>query len=262
MTNMEQKVSVITTTYNDAVHLRQIVRLVAAQDYRNIEYIIIDGDSWDETPQVLEEARQLFGERLKVLSEPDSGIYHAINKGLRLADGDIIGFCFDLFAAEDVISRMVKAIERNKADGVHGDLLYMEGKRVVRRWHQGQGKLLFGWLPGHPTFYIKREVYEKYGCYREDYKVAADYEFMIRCLKDGQVRLAYIPQVLVYMEHGGTSSSGPGAYLLSLREGHRALRENGMRFALFTDLCRTLRVLFQFRGNAKLGPYGEYNDGK
>lgn len=243
---MKQKVSVITATYNDARHLRQIIRLVAAQDYENIEYIIIDGASTDETPQVLEEAGALFGERLKLLSEPDTGIYAAINKGLALATGDIIGFCFDRYAARDIISRIVRAMGAEQADGAHGDLLYMEGNRIVRYWHQGQGKLRFGWLPGHPTFYVKKEVYERYGNYREDYKVAADYEFMIRCLKDGQVKLAYLPQILVYMEHGGTSSSGPGAYLTSLLEGHRALKENGIRFAWFTDVCRTLRVLLQF----------------
>lgn len=252
---MKPKVSVITTTYNDAAHLQQIIRLVAAQDYENIEYIIIDGASTDETPQVLAEAERLFGERLKVLSEPDCGIYSAINKGLRIATGEIVGFCFDRYASGDVLSKMVQIMETEHTDGVHGDLLYMDGDKVVRYWHQGQGSLRFGWLPGHPTFYIKRAVYEHYGFYREAYKVAADYEFMIRCLKDGQVKLSYLPQILVYMEHGGTSSSGLQAYLLSLREGHRALKENGVRFAWFTDLCRTLRVLSQFW---KKGHRGEY----
>lgn len=240
------KVSIITTTYNDARNLRETVRQVAKQDYPDIEYIIVDGASTDETPEVLKEAGERFGNRLRIVSEPDKGIYSAVNKGIRLATGDLIGCFFDRYADTHVISRMVETIEREKTDGVHGDLYYMDGGKIVRKWHQGQGSLRFGWLPGHPTFYVKRSVYEKYGLYKEDYRVAADYEFMVRCLKDGSVKLSYIPKVLVHMSYGGTSSSGLSAYLTSLKEGHRALKENGVHFAWFTDVCRTLRVLFQF----------------
>lgn len=244
---MSLKVSVITVTYNDAENLARIIGQVAGQDYENIEYIIVDGASTDSTPGVLEDAFRIFGSRLKVISEPDNGIYSAINKGIRASEGELIGCCFDRFADSTVIRRMVEAVERQRADGVHGDLDYMDGDRVVRKWRQGQGSLRLGWMPGHPTFYIKRRVYERYGLYKEDYKVSADYEFMVRCLKDGRVKLAYIPEVLMHMSYGGTSSSGLSAYLLSLTEGHRALKENGVSFAWFTDLCRTLRVLSQFR---------------
>lgn len=240
------KVSIITATYNDAQNLRRIMYQVAKQDYEDIEYIIVDGASTDETPQVLEEARTLFGEQVRILSEPDQGIYSAINKGLRMASGELVGCCFDEYAHAHVVSRMVETIRKEGTDGVHGDLLYMDGERVVRKWHQGQGKLRFGWMPGHPTFYIRRSIYEKYGYYKEDYKVSADYEFMVRCLKDGSVKLSYLPEVLIRMAYGGTSSSGLSAYLVSLKEGHRALVENGISFAWFTDLCRTVRVLLQF----------------
>ncbi len=240
------KVSIITTTYNDAKNLQKIIRLVAKQDYPDIEYIIVDGASTDETPKVLQEARDLFGERVKIISESDKGIYSAINKGIKMASGDLIGTCFDAYADTSVIKRMVDIVEKEGTDGVHGDLLYMQGDRIVRRWHQGQGNLRFGWLPGHPTFYIKKSVYDRYGLYKEDYRVSADYEFMVRCLKDGQVKLSYLPEILIYMDYGGTSSNGLSAYLTSLREGHRALKENGVKFAWFTDLCRTVRVLLQF----------------
>ncbi|NLL79459.1 MAG: glycosyltransferase [Clostridiales bacterium] len=240
------KVSIITTTYNDAANLRRTMQQVAGQDYPDIEYIIVDGGSSDETPEVLKEAEELFRGRVCILSEPDHGIYNAINKGIRLATGELVGCCFDQYADKHVISRMVEIIEREGTDGVHGDLLYMDGERIIRKWHQGQGNLRFGWLPGHPTFYIKRSIYEKYGLYKEDYKVSADYEFMIRSLKDGSVKLSYLPEVLIHMAYGGTSSSGLSAYLTSLKEGHRALKENGIRFAWFTDMCRTLRVLRQF----------------
>lgn len=240
------KVSIITTTYNDKENLKKTIAQVKNQDYDNIEYVIVDGGSTDGTREVIEEAAEYFGDRLVWISEKDKGIYDAINKGIRLSTGDILGCCFDQYAGPDVISKMVAIMEKEGTDGVHGDLYYMEGDKVVRWWHQGQGKIRFGWMPGHPTLYLKKDVYDKYGLYKTDYRISADYEFMIRILKDNQVKLSYLPEVLIYMAHGGTSTNSLGAYLAGMKEGHRALRENGVRCAWFTDLCRTLRVLAQF----------------
>lgn len=240
------KVSIITTTYNDKENLKKIIAQVKNQDYENIEYVIVDGGSKDGTLEVIAEAAEYFGSRLKWISEKDKGIYDAINKGIRLSTGDILGCCFDQYAGPDVISKMVAIMEKEGTDGVHGDLYYMEGDKVVRYWHQGQGNIRFGWMPGHPTLYLRKSVYDKYGLYKTDYRISADYEFMIRILKDDKVKLSYLPEVLIYMSHGGTSTNSLGAYLAGMKEGHRALRENGVRFAWFTDLCRTLRVLAQF----------------
>ncbi len=244
MTN--PKVSIVTVTYNDGENLRRIVRQVSAQDYENIEYIIVDGGSTDKTKEVIGEAEEIFGERFKWVSEPDGGIYDALNKGIRMASGEIIGCCFDRFAASDIVTKMVRKMEQEGTDGVHGDLYYMDGDRIVRCWRQGKGCIRFGWMPAHPTLYLRRAVYERFGCYRTDYRISADYELMIRILKDGEVKLSYLPEVLIYMDHGGTSTNSLGAYLDGMKEGHRALRENGVRFAWFTDICRTLRVLAQF----------------
>ena len=240
------KVSIITTTYNDKENLKKIIAQVKNQDYANIEYVIVDGGSTDGTLEVIAEAAEYFGDRLKWISEKDKGIYDAINKGIRLSTGDILGCCFDQYAGPNVISKMVTIMEKEGTDGVHGDLYYMEGDKVVRYWHQGQGNIRFGWMPGHPTLYLRKSVYDKYGLYKTDYRISADYEFMIRILKDDKVKLSYLPEVLIYMSHGGTSTNSLGAYLAGMKEGHRALRENGVRFAWFTDLCRTLRVLAQF----------------
>lgn len=243
------KVSIVTAIYNDKENLKRIIRQIQSQDYDNIESIIVDGGSTDGTLEVIREAEKSFreeGRELKWISEPDQGIYDAINKGIKLATGEILGCCFDQFAAPDVLTKMVSIMEREGTDGVHGDLYYMDGEKIVRHWHQGQGKIRYGWMPGHPTLYLRREVYETYGYYKTDYRISADYEFMIRILKDEKVKLSYLPEVLIYMSHGGTSTNSLGAYLEGMREGHRALRENGVRFAWFTDLCRTLRVLVQF----------------
>lgn len=240
------KVSVITTTYNDAANLGQIMEQVAKQDYENLEYIIVDGGSTDETPELIRRMEERMPGQVRWISEKDSGIYDAINKGIRLATGDIIGCCFDRYADAGVISRMVSVMEQERTDGVHGDLCYMDGERVVRRWHQGQGNIRSGWMPGHPTLYLRREVYERFGLYKTDYRIAADYEFMVRILYRKQVTLSYLPEILIYMSHGGTSTGSLGAYVESLKEGHRALKENGVPFAWITDLCRILRVLAQF----------------
>jgi len=243
---MSQKVSIITTTYNDCENLAKIIERVKEQDYSNIEYVIVDGASKDDTIKVIEEAQAYFGDRLKWISEPDQGIYDAINKGIRLATGDIIGTCFDTFTSKDVISKMVQTIEKEQTDGVHGDLNYVDGERIVRRWRMGQGDVRFGWMPAHPTLYLKKEVYETYGLYKEDYRIAADYEYMLRILKDKKVKLSYIPEILIEMDYGGTSTSGLSAYWVSLVEGHRGLKENHVRFAWFTDGCRILRLVLQF----------------
>lgn len=244
--NTLPKVSVITATYNDAPNLKRIMDQVARQDYENLEYIIVDGGSTDGTMDLIHEMEARMPGKVRCISEPDRGIYDALNKGIALAGGDIIGCCYDRYADENVLSRMVRAMEDEGTDGVHGDLYYMDGDRIVRRWHQGQGSIRTGWLPGHPTLYLRRQVYEKYGVYRTDYRIAADYEFMVRILYKKKVRLSYLPEILIYMSHGGTSTGSLGAYVQSLMEGHRALRENHVPFAWFTDLCRTVRVLLQF----------------
>ena len=244
------KVSVITTTYNDAANLGRIMEQVAGQDYENLEYIIVDGGSTDGTMGLIRQMEQKMPGRVRFLSEPDQGIYDALNKGIALATGDIIGCCFDRYADRGVISRMVEAMGKEGTDGVHGDLYYMDGERIVRRWRQGQGCIRSGWMPGHPTLYLRREVYERFGVYKTDYKIAADYEFMVRILYRKEVRLSYLPEILIYMSHGGTSTGSLGAYLESLKEGHRALRENQVAVPWVTDLCRIVRVLWQFVSSA------------
>ena len=244
--NTFQKVSVVTTTYNDIENLKRILAEVKKQTYPNIEHIIVDGGSTDGTVDLLKELEEKEPGRISWMSEKDNGIYDAINKGIRMATGDIVGCCFDRYADEGVLMRMVEIMEREGTDGVHGDLCYMDGDRVVRKWHQGQGHIRSGWMPGHPTLYLKKEVYDKFGLYRTDYRISGDYEFMVRILYRKEVTLSYLPEILIYMSHGGTSTNSLGAYVESMMEGHRALVENHVPFAWVTDLCRVVRVLSQF----------------
>lgn len=244
--NTFPKVSVVTTTYNDIENLKRILAEVKKQTYPNIEHIIVDGGSTDGTVDLLKELEEKEPGRISWLSEKDNGIYDAINKGICMATGDIVGCCFDRYADEGVLMRMVEIMEKEGTDGVHGDLCYMDGDRIVRKWHQGQGVIRSGWMPGHPTLYLKKEVYDKFGLYRTDYRISGDYEFMVRILYRKEVTLSYLPEILIYMSHGGTSTNSLGAYVESMMEGHRALVENHVPFAWVTDLCRVVRVLSQF----------------
>lgn len=244
--NTFPKVSVVTTTYNDIENLKRIFAEVKKQTYPNIEHIIVDGGSTDGTVDLLKELEEKEPGRISWMSEKDNGIYDAINKGIRMATGEIVGCCFDRYADEGVLMRMVEIMEKEGTDGVHGDLCYMDGDRIVRKWHQGQGIIRSGWMPGHPTLYLKKEVYDRFGLYRTDYRISGDYEFMVRILYRKEVTLSYLPEILIYMSHGGTSTNSLGAYVESMMEGHRALVENHVPFAWVTDLCRVVRVLSQF----------------
>lgn len=246
-----QKVSVITMTYNDRKHLEKCAAKVLKQNYDNLEYIVVDGGSADGTVEFLAQLKETYGDKVIWVSEPDKGLYDALNKGIRMATGDIIGLMCDEFADEHVLGRMVETMEKEQADGVHGDLDYVQDGKVVRKWRMGNGTVNQGWMPAHPTLYLKREIYETYGVYKTNYKIAADYEFVIRILKSGKTKLAYMPDVLVHMYHGENSASTGSlkSYVNSFLEARRALIENGMPHPMLTCIRRTLRVLAQFRGN-------------
>ena len=238
-------ISIITITFNAAAHLPATMKSVAEQKCSDFEHIIIDGASSDNTLQI---ARKLGIPSLRILSEPDKGLYDAMNKAFRMSSGDIIAVCNDRLCTPDAVTKLVRAAEQGGEGcvGAHADLVYVEGEHIVRKWHMGEGKLADGWLPGHPTMFLKREIYEKYGLYDTSYKCAADYEFMIRFLKDERNRLAYVPEVLVSMFYGGTSNAGLRNYMVSLWEGYLGLRRNGVRYPLLITVKRTVRVLKQF----------------
>ena len=243
-----KKVSLILTTYNSAENLARTLESIESQDYPSIEVNIKDGGSTDGTIDIIRAYQEQSRHEVHWVTNPDEGIYDAMNQGYQLATGDIIAFFNDLFLYEKVISQMVALIENNsECVGAHADLVYATDEKVVRYWEMGPQKSLHsGWMPGHPTLFLKKEVYEKYGLYRTNYRIAADYEFMIRFLKDKENRLAYLPKTIIRMYYGGTSTADSGSYMKSLKEGHRALKDNQISFAFLIDLLRTSRVLLQF----------------
>lgn len=268
-----QKVSLLITTYNVREQLAVTLDSIRAQDFALIEVVIVDGGSQDGTLDVIREFAAQYSERrnslhahdlseencadgsdgsatitVRWISEPDRGLYDAMNKAWSMCSGDIVAVCNDRLCTSDAVTKLVRAIEQGGEEciGAHADLVYMDGEHVVRTWHMGEGKLADGWMPGHPTLFLKRKVYEKYGVYDISYRCAADYEFMVRFLKDGNNHLAYVPEVLIVMFYGGTSNAGLSNYLVSFKEGYMALKKNGVPHPLLITVKRTFRVLRQF----------------
>ena len=243
-----KKVSLLLTTYNSAQNLPITLESIQSQTYEKIEVVIVDGASSDATLLLIEQFAKNTALEVKWVSEPDKGLYDAMNKAYRLCTGDIIAVCNDRLCEKDAVALLVDAIDKSGKDciGAHSDLVYVDGERIVRTWHMGQGSIRQGWMPGHPTLFLKREVYEKYGEYDITYRCAADYEFMVRFLKDEKNKLAYVPKVLISMFYGGTSNAGLRNYLVSFKEGYMALRTNGVKHPLIITLKRTWRVLRQF----------------
>ncbi len=205
------KVSIVTITYNSEKTLKDTIESVVGQTYRDIEYIIVDGNSTDKTIEIVNS----YGDKIsKFISEKDNGIYDAMNKGLRLATGDIVGILNsdDVYFDKYVIENVVKRFEEKLVDSVYGDLYYVEENdlsKVVRYWKSSdfkEGSFAKGWHPPHPTFFVKREVYEKYGLFDLEMKVSADFELMLRFLEKYCISTTYLPKVLVRMRTGGESN--------------------------------------------------------
>lgn len=245
-------ISVITVSYNSAGTIAETLRSVAGQTWDAIEHIVIDGASIDGTQDIV---RQQGMANIVLVSEPDQGIYDAMNKGLKLARGDWVGFlnADDAFAAPDVVADIAATIERTSADAVYGDLEFVdrkESQRVVRRWRSGPfvpAQLRWGWMPPHPTFYVRRSIVQSLGGFDTRFRIAADYDFMLRYLNEPGVKVAYLPRVMVHMKTGGVS--GNQSMLAVLRrnvESYRVLRKNrlGGVGALLWKNFRKLPQLF------------------
>lgn len=246
------KVSLLVTVYNVKKTLPVTLHSIEEQDYPDLEVVVVDGGSKDGTVELIQAFAARTKERqgfcVRWVSEPDGGLYDAMNKAYRMSTGDVVAVCNDKLCKPYAVSRMMEALRQggDGCVGVHSDLIYVEGERVIRQWRMGQGRIEDGWMPGHPTLFLRRAVYEKYGLYDTSYHCAADYEFMVRFLKEPENRLAYVAETLVAMFYGGTSNAGFKNYLVSFREGYRALKKNRIPYPLWITLRRTMRVFLQF----------------
>lgn len=245
------KVSIITVAYNSEATIADTLRSVAAQSYPNIEHIVIDGASRDRTLSIVDAHRSLLAQ---VISEPDRGIYDAMNKGLRLATGDVVGFLNsdDYYTHDTAIETIARAFAQPGIDAVFADARFIDPNRpdkVIRRYssrHFHPGRIAWGWMPAHPTLYLRRAVYERYGEFRTDFRIAGDFEFIARVFGHHDIRYRYLPEVLVTMRTGGISTSGLRGTVLLNREVLRACRLNRIPTNYFKIGSKYLLKLLEF----------------
>ena len=238
------KVSVITVVYNNAETIEGAIKSVAEQDYTDIEHIVVDGGSNDGTLEIIEKYRGRLG---KVVTEPDEGIYDAMNKGLALATGEIIGFLNsdDLYADSSVVKQVVNAFQDGTVDACYADLVYVtkDNEKVIRYWKSSsfkKGDFTLGWCPHHPTFYVRKSIVEQLGGFDQSVRIAADVELMMRYLERGGIRTRYIPRVWVTMRVGGKTNQSLKNIFHQNKEVLRALRRNNIHVSTFLFVVRKI----------------------
>ena len=246
------KVSIITATNNSEKTIEDCIKSLIGQVYMNIEFIIIDNNSTDSTLKIIERYK-LKNRSIKLISESDNGLYDALNKGVSYASGDIIGFLhsddlyFDCYSIFDVVS----FLRDNKSDGVYGDLQYVNKEntdKVIRLWKSRvyHSKLLkMGWMPAHPTLFLKKHVYEKHGGFETSYKISADYDFMLRILKDKTLEFGYLPIVITKMRVGGASNRSLKNIIQKTREDYKVVSSNNIG-GWFSILLKNISKIKQF----------------
>jgi len=243
------KVSIITIAYNSAETIEDTIKSVISQDYKNIEYVIIDGGSKDETLQIIKKYKEQIS---IIVSEPDKGIYDAMNKGVERSTGDLIGILNsdDIYANSSVISDIVETI--GDKDSIYGDLVYVDREnteRITRFWKSGTykyGMFKKGWMPPHPAFFLKKECYNQYGTYNLLLKSAADYELMLRMLHKHKISVNYLPKVITKMRVGGQSNVTVTNRLKANKEDRLAWKINDLKPGPFTLTMKPIRKIGQF----------------
>ena len=244
------KISIITVCFNSEKTIRDTIESVLSQDYTEIEYIIVDGLSKDKTLDIVAEYNNIS----KIISEPDKGIYDALNKGLALAEGEVIAFLHsdDLYFDNNVISKVVEIFSDDSIDVVYGDVYFFSGSNVtkVRRRYRSDklsaSNLAWGKMPAHPAIFIRRRIYEEIGYFETDFNIAADYEFLCRLVHYANLKSVYLSSVLVRMRLGGASTGGFKSTILLNKEVFRAIRKNGIYTNIFMLLSKYPSKIIQF----------------
>lgn len=248
------KISIVTVSFNSEKTLADTIYSVLSQTYPDIEYILVDGSSKDNTLDIIRTYESQFNGRMKWISEPDRGLYDAMNKGIRMATGDVVGILNsdDFFTSNDVLEKVAECFADNDVDAVYGDIHFVRSddlNRCVRYYSSRifrRGLMRLGFIPAHPSFYCHRECFEKYGCYKTDYKIAADFDLLLRFIYVHRIRIKYLPVDMVTMRLGGASTSGLKSRMTGMKEHLRSFRENGVK---------TNRFLLSLRYFYKLTEY-------
>ena len=244
------KISIISAVYNNKNYIQFSIDSFDAQTFNHKDHIVIDGNSTDGTKEFLLENKSYFS---TLISAKDSGVYDALNKGLKLAKGDVVGLLHsdDLYANKNVLKKISRIFSDPKIDIIYGDLDYVsqdDPTKIIRRWRAGKfnlDKLMSGWMPPHPTFFIRRKLLNKIGGFDTGYKIAADYDFMLRALTQKNVKVVYLPEVLIKMRVGGMSNRSLMNILLKSFEDYQIIRRHKIG-GIGTLLCKNLSKISQF----------------
>lgn len=248
-------ISIITATFNSAKTLKDTIQSVLRQTNKDFEYLIIDGGSTDETIDIVKSYESEFSGRLKWVSEKDQGIYDAMNKGIKMASGDVVGILNsdDYFTSDDILQTVDNAFKSHEIDAIYGDIHFIRDgnpQKCVRYYSSRMFRpfwLRFGFMPAHPSFYCKREVFEKAGLYSLDYKIGADYEMMVRLFKRHKIKSLYVNKDFVTMRTGGASNNNVRSRLTLIEENVKACRVNGIYTNRFFIMLKFLYKIFEFR---------------
>jgi len=249
------RISIITVCYNSAVTIRDTFESVLSQTYSDIDYIVIDGNSNDETVRIIIKYEQKFNGKMRWISEPDNGLYDAMNKGIKMATGDVIGILNsdDLFYNSTVLERIMSVFNNsNDIEAVYADLYYVSKtntSNIVRKWITGEQKLFkTGWHPAHPALYIKKDVYDKYGLFNLQYKLASDFEIMLRFIDKYKIKMIYFHEILVKMRIGGKTNKNIRNIFLQNIEILKAFNENKIHVNPLTySFKRIFSKLLQYK---------------
>jgi len=244
------RISIVTAAYNSAKTIKQTIDSVLSQDYPDIEYIVVDGASKDGTVDILKS----YGDKIRWISEKDSGIFEAMNKGVKMATGEAVGIVGsdDFYPDNQAISKVAQAFKESKADSVYGDLHYVDNQnvdKVVRNWKSGpynRNRFLNGWMPPHTAFFLKKSAYDTYGLYETSMPNASDYELMLRMLYKHNISSFHIPAVLMKMRNGGNSNDSIQKRLIANREDRRAWEINDLSPRWYTLYAKPLSKVFQW----------------
>lgn len=249
------KVSIITVTYNSSQTLGDAIESVLRQTYHDIEYIIVDGASTDDTLNVIRRYEHAFEGRMKWMSEKDNGIYDAMNKGIKMASGDVVGILNsdDYFTSDDVIERMVSGFDDSAIDAVYGDIHFIRDgnpEKCIRYYSSKRFRpawLRFGFMPAHPSFYCRRGIFDKAGFYKTDYAIGSDYEMMVRLFLVHHIKAKYLPMDFVTMRTGGASTRNVRSRLQLIKDDVRGCRENGIYTNSLFVCTKFLYKVFEFK---------------
>lgn len=240
------KISIVTAAYNSAATIRDTFDSILAQTYGDYEYIVVDGKSSDGTVDIIKEYEAKFNGRMRWISEKDSGLYDAMNKGIGMAVGEYVGILNsdDFFTDENVLQSIANTLETNSVDAIYGDVEYVKAEDlsyVVRHYSSAdfkRWKMRIGLMPAHPSFYARKELFDKLGYYRTDYKIAADYELLLRFIFVNNISTRYIPKVFVTMRMGGVSTNSLKVHWRIMKEHLHAFKVNGCYTDVFLQSLR------------------------